>query len=142
MNAGVPLLPRNSAPSPGTGGGFLLEAKIVQLRTAVIIDYQNLHLIAARLFEPEKRLHESLIHPLNYANQFVYRGLPSPNHDAKLYARNQAQKSEWERNRRVKVTLRALKYDYQRTADGQREKDRQGASIYRTCHLGLAGHGP
>ena len=150
MNAGVPVLRRNSPPSSGTGGGFLLGSKIVQLRTAVIIDYQNLHLIAARLFEPEKRLHECLVHPLNYANQLirtrnsqlaedgfpatlskvlVYRGLPSPNHDSKLYARNQAQKSEWERDRRVKVTLRALKYDYQRMADGQREKDSQGASI-------------
>ena len=29
----------------------------------------------------------------------------------------------------MKVTLRALKYEYQRTSDGQREKDSQGASI-------------
>ena len=130
--------------------GFLLGAKMLQLRTAVIVDYQNLHLVGARLFEPSKQLHECLVHPLNYANQIirrrnlqlglgeshatlskvlVYRGMPSPLQDPKPYARNQAQKSEWERDRRVKVTLRPLKYKYEWTVDGHKATDSGGVPI-------------
>ena len=64
------------------------------LRAAFVIDYQNVHLTGAGLFEP----HEHLVHPLHYANRIVgcrnqrqrpgfphavvtkvlvYRGLPS-----------------------------------------------------------------
>ncbi len=123
---------------------------MLQLRTAVIIDYQNLHLVAAKLFVPSKPLHECLVHPLNYAKQIiltrnlilkdggphatlskvlVYRGMPSPSHDPKPYARNQAQKSEWERDPRVKVTLRPLKYKYEWTVDGRKATDSQGVPI-------------
>jgi hypothetical protein len=72
-----------------------------ELQTAVIIDYQNVHLTGAGLFEPYKPKHECLIHPLDYANHLirarnksqrqgrpparlgrvlVYRGLPSAEH--------------------------------------------------------------
>jgi hypothetical protein len=44
----------------------------------------------------------------------VNRGLPAAEHDPKPYARNLAQKAEWERDSRVTVTLRPLKYQYQR----------------------------
>ena len=56
----------------------------------------------------------------------VYRGLPSPEHDPKPYARNLAQKTEWERDPRVKVTLRPLKYPYERTEDGRKATDATG----------------
>ncbi len=49
----------------------------------------------------------------------VYRGEPSPEHDPRDYARSQSQKANWERNHRVRVTLRPLKYDYQRDASGR-----------------------
>lgn len=49
----------------------------------------------------------------------VYRGEPSPEHDPGGYARNQAQKARWERDSRVQVTLRPLKYQYARAADGR-----------------------
>ena len=42
----------------------------------------------------------------------VYRGEPSPEHNPNGYRRNQAQKSEWERDARVQVHLRPLKYSY------------------------------
>ena len=48
----------------------------------------------------------------------VFRGLPSDDHDPDGYARNQAQKSAWERDQRVLVTLRPLKYRYLRDASG------------------------
>ncbi len=111
------------------------------LRTVVVIDYQNVHLTGHGLF-PSSRdgaKHVALIDPLLYANQLiqarnrvqyvgydsavlsrvmVYRGLPSADHDAKSYARNLAQQAHWERDRRVKVTHRPLKYSYQRDSTG------------------------
>lgn len=121
-----------------------------ELRAAVIIDYQNVHLTGAGLFEPYRPKHECLIHPLHYANQLiqarnksqqggrtlahlervlVYPGLPSAEHDPKPYARNLAQKTEWERDPRVKVTLRPLKYRYERTEDGRKATDPAGRPI-------------
>jgi uncharacterized LabA/DUF88 family protein len=121
-----------------------------ELRAAVIIDYQNVHLTGAGLFEPYKPKHECLIHPLHYANHLiharnksqrqgrpaarlarvlVYRGLPSAEQDPKPYVRNLAQQTEWERDPRVKVTLRPLKYRYQRTEDGLKATDATGRPI-------------
>jgi len=59
----------------------------------------------------------------------VYRGLPSSKHDPKLYARNQAQKSEWERDRKVKVTLRPLKYEYKWETNGEKATNEEGTPI-------------
>ena len=88
-----------------------------------------------------------MIHPLHDANQLiearnksqrkgrpaarlervlVYRGLPSAEHDPKPHARNLARKTERERDPRVKVTLRPLKYRYERTADGRKATDTSG----------------
>jgi uncharacterized LabA/DUF88 family protein len=121
-----------------------------ELRAAVIMDYQNVHLTGAGLFEPNTPKHECLIHPLHYANHLiqarnknqrqglptarlervlVHRGLPSAEHDPKPYARNLAQKTEWERDPRVKVTLRPLKYRYERTEDGRKATDATGRPI-------------
>lgn len=59
----------------------------------------------------------------------VYRGVPSPEHDSKGYDRNQAQKAHWERDKRVEVTLRPLKYEYERAVDGHPATDARGARI-------------
>jgi hypothetical protein len=83
-----------------------------ELRAAVIIDYQKVHLTGG-LLEPFRPKHECLIHPLHYANQLIEArnksqgkasrtvgartGLSrttSAEHDPKPYARNLAQKTE------------------------------------------------
>lgn len=112
------------------------------LRAAVVVDYQNVHLTAHELFPISKHLprHESLIDPVHFGNQListrnhaqrpgmdhavlaqmlVYRGQPSAEHDPKPYARNQAQKAHWERDPRVTVHHRPLKYRYERDSTGQ-----------------------
>jgi len=83
----------------------------------IVMDYQNVHLTGAHLFRPHQPLHEWLVHPGKFANEWrkarlratyapfsagdsvrfrvhVHRGLP----DASLpgYARNMAQKAHWE----------------------------------------------
>jgi hypothetical protein len=57
--------------------------------------------------------------PAAFDRVLVYRGHPSPEHNADGYARNLSQKSRWERDSRVTVTLRPLKYEYQRNATGR-----------------------
>lgn len=122
------------------------------LRAVVVIDYQNVHLTAHGLFAVSKHLprHESLIDPLHFGDQLiqarnkaqrpgmdhaslegvlVYRGQPSSEHDPKPYARNQAQKAHWERDPRVSVTLRPLKYQYMRDVDGRPIVDGDGRKI-------------
>lgn len=123
---------------------------MAELRAAIVIDYQNVHLIGRNVFEPFLAPHECLVHPLHFANQIiharnanqradgdravlakvlVYRGLPSAEHDPEPYARNLAQKTEWEKDSRVTVTLRPLKYTYQRDADGRKATDATGKAI-------------
>lgn len=123
------------------------------LRTSVVVDYQNVHLTGHDLFDSTRHLprHETLIDPLRFATQLlnvrnkrqrpgvgveavlrkvlVYRGQPSADHDAPGYARSQAQKAQWERDRRVQVTLRPLKYRYQRAATGRPATDINGVKI-------------
>lgn len=114
---------------------------MADLRTAIVIDYQNVHLTGHGRFDSTRfgPKHEALIDPLFFAQQLlqvrnsrqregaaaavlrtvdVYRGLPSSDHDPAAYARNLAQKDRWERDRRVSVTLRPLRYRYQRDASG------------------------
>lgn len=125
---------------------------MADLRAAVIMDYQNVHLTARDLFEVSKNRppHESLVDPLHFGNQLigarnaaqrpgmdhavlsrvlVYRGLPSPEHDPKPYARNQAQHAHWERDPRVAVHHRPLKYAYERDGDGRPRLDANGKKI-------------
>lgn len=122
------------------------------LRAVVVIDYQNVHLTGHCLFAISKHLprHESLVDPLNFANQLiqarnhaqhpgmdhaslskviVYRGQPSAVHDPKPYARNQAQKAHWERDQRVQVHLRPLKYRYEYDNSGRPLTDSDGKRI-------------
>lgn len=110
------------------------------LRTTVVIDYQNVHLVGHAAFDKHLPKHETLVDPALYAGQLVsernrrqreghahavlakvlvYRGEPSAEHDPDDYARSQSQKSHWERDARVHVTLRPLKYEYQRDAQGR-----------------------
>ncbi len=111
-----------------------------ELRTTVVIDYQNVHLVGHAAFDKHLPKHETLLHPALYARQlvsernrrqrqgyaravlakvFVYRGEPSAEHDPYDYARSQRQKSHWEKDDCVQVTLRPLKYEYQRDAQGR-----------------------
>ena len=122
------------------------------LRTCIVMDYQNVHLTGHGLFASTRNLprHETLIDPLMFAQRLllirnerqhpgmahaaltrvlVYRGQPSPEHDSDGYARNQAQKSHWERDNRVQVTLRPLKYEYQRDASGRPSSDAKGHKV-------------
>lgn len=120
------------------------------LRAVVVIDYQNVHLVGAGIFAPEDPKHEWLVHPLLYANGLisarntnqregqphaelskvlVYRGLPSAENDPRPYALNLAQRTSWERDPRVTVTLRPLKYTYERTADGRKATVSRGRPI-------------
>lgn len=117
------------------------------LRATLILDYQNVHLTGVGLFESGQPPHEHLIHPLRYAKQvvayrnqnqkpgyahaevakvLVYRGLPSSDIDASSYQRNLAQRTEWQRDPRVVVRHRPLKYDFQRDGDGRKVTDQQG----------------
>ena len=120
----------------------LIAPTTTDLRTTVVMDYQNIHLTGHGLFPccRYRPLHECLIDPLLFAAQLlrtrnqaqrpgmphaslsrvlVYRGQPSAEFDPKSYARSQAQKSHWERDPRVRVTLRPLKYDVDRDATGK-----------------------
>ena len=124
----------------------------VELRTSVVMDYQNVHLTGHGLFPSTRDLarHETLVDPLLFAQRLlaarnqgqkpgfslavlrrvlVFRGEPSPDHDSRGYARNQAQKAQWERDERVSVTLRPLKYRYERAANGGYATDHDGAKI-------------
>ena len=125
---------------------------VTALRTVVVMDYQNVHLTGHGMFKVSRHRpkHEALVDPLNFANQLirtrnqlqrpgmdhallsrvlVYRGQPSPEHDPKAYARNQAQKSRWERDPRVAVHLRPLKYRYRRDDTGGLVLDFSGRRI-------------
>lgn len=133
------------------------------LRAVIVVDYQNVHLTGHGLFDTSRHAppHEYLIDPLLFAQQLLltrnaaqrpdmaaavlrrvlaFRGQPSAAHDPKPYARNQAQKAQWERDRCVKVTLRPLRYDYLRDADGRVATD--GAGRKTVTGKQVAGHGP
>ncbi|WP_082948196.1 NYN domain-containing protein [Mycobacterium sp. 852014-52450_SCH5900713] len=106
----------------------------------VFIDYQNLHLSAGEAFVvPGMPPHTYLIHPAKFAdvlmkrrqiygrggtvqNIYVYRGQPSSAKEPRQAARNKAQKAEWERDRRVKVATRALRYPQNWPTDKAKEK--------------------
>jgi len=119
---------------------------MADLRAAVVIDYQNVHLTGHGRFDSTRfgPKHDALVDPLHFANQLiqvrnsrqreghdpavlrwvdVYRGEPSVDHESKAHARNQAQKAHWERDNRVSVTLRPLKYRYRRDASGRPIRD-------------------
>jgi hypothetical protein len=126
-----------SPSSSGTDGVLLSEMIACMPGVAVVMDYQNIHLTAhGRFCAPGEPVHECLTHPLYFANQIllarrsrkvlrglpadgapltsvsVFRGLPSNLHQPDFYRRNLAQRSEWTRDPRVKVSYRALRYSF------------------------------
>jgi hypothetical protein len=60
----------------------------------------------------------------------VYRGQPSDEHDPELYAYTQAAKAQWERDPRVKVIYRPLKYYYEYGPGNRPLVDVYGKKIY------------
>lgn len=124
------------------------------LRASVVMDFQNVHLTGHGLFDRTRfgPPHDALPDPLHFSNQLirvrnnrqragmaeavlhrvrVYRGLPSADHDQKAYARNRAQKANWERDARVSVHLRPLKYQYERDDDGAKVVGPDGRHIVK-----------
>lgn len=121
------------------------------LRTAVVLDYQNVHLGAADLFAPGQPRHDSLIHPLHFARRlvhtrnrnqregypqaelsgvYVFRGQPSAEHEPEQYRYCSESAREWESSDpRVHVTLRPLKYRYEYGADGTVVRDVNGVPV-------------
>lgn len=116
------------------------------------MDYQNVHLVGWEAFPSTRNqpAHLCLLDPLHFANQlihrrnagqrpghthavlvdvWVYRGQPSNKHDPGDYARSLAQKAQWERDPRVHVTLRPLRYTVQRDATGRPMHDVNGREI-------------
>jgi hypothetical protein len=123
-----------------------------RLEATIILDYQNVHFVGHNLFEGARSLpkHRTLIDPSLFAQQLliarndsqrpgqplatlrrvlVFRGLPAPEHNPKGYARNLAQRSHWQRDPRVDVSLRPLKYEYERDANGRPATDIRGRKI-------------
>ncbi len=101
----------------------------MRLATAhLFIDYQNLHLSAHECFARDMPIHHALIHPGLFADAVqrvrnelvhtpvtiekvhVYRGQPSSEREVQAAARNKAQRAAWEKDRRVKVYSRSLRY--------------------------------
>ncbi|MFT3876916.1 MAG: NYN domain-containing protein [Propioniciclava sp.] len=115
----------------------------------MIIDYQNVHLVGHDAFPSTRYLerHTSLIDPLLFSYElikqrnarqrpgyssailqevWVYRGLPSSEYDPDDNARSMAQQHHWERDRRVHVQLRPLRYRLERDATGRPMLDVNG----------------
>lgn len=106
----------------------------------LFIDYQNLHPSAHECFGGGLPIHHSLIHPGLFADQVqqvrnslvyspvtiekihVYRGQPSSEREVTPAARNKAQAAEWERDRRVKIHTRTLRYPHDWPDAPSREK--------------------
>lgn len=116
------------------------------LRTAVIINYQNVHLTAHDVFNPRGERHESLIHPMQFARRAilernarqreghdaaelscvrVFRGLPHVDHDWEQNRRCVAQQKQWTADGAL-VELRDLKYRYRTNAGGRPVMDVHG----------------
>lgn len=111
--------------------GIILSAKVLMLRAAVIIDYQNVHLTGVDLFAAKRDPRSNPLNPLLFATNLiaernsritdkrilasltrveVYRGLPSSVHDPRDNASNLEQQRLWTQGNRVTVTHRPLKY--------------------------------
>lgn len=109
------------------------------LQGTLIIDYQNVHLTGYQLFGLQLPIHNHYIDPGKFADELitirnskmrpgyemanvsrilVFRGLPSNDYDSKAYARNLAQAANWQKDPRVQVTHRPLKYVFKRDGDG------------------------
>lgn len=139
----------SSPPSSGTGGAFSCKNSF-SLKATVIIDYQNVQITGSKLYGSNLGLHKHYIDPIKFAETLieernsriakgyahamvskvlVYRGLPSNVHNPIQYARNLTQAAYWQRDNRVMVTHRALKYMFSRDSSGKPFLDNKGAKI-------------
>lgn len=119
------------------------------LRTSIVVDYQNVHMTAHDIFNPHGNLWDSLIHPAQFAQRaiiernsrqregyehaqltrtLVFRGLPHVDYDWEQNRRNLDQATQWEQDG-ADVSLRDLKYDFQRDASGRPIRDINGMKI-------------
>ena len=110
------------------------------LRLGVVIDYQNVHLVAADLFMPSRPVQESLIDPYRFACQLalarsstnkqddrvaeiarveVFRGQPILEDDPVTHQRNLEQAQRWIHGHAttVGVNLHPLTYDWDYRGD-------------------------
>lgn len=124
--------------------------------TTVVIDYQNIHLVAAEVFLPTGTPpHLALLDPYRFATTLidhrntellahapheqratlreviVYRGLPSAEFAATENARNQKQQAQWEQHKEVTVHHRPLRYEVRNTSyqvdyQGEHHHTREG----------------
>jgi hypothetical protein len=129
-------------------GLFLWRASL--LDATVIIDYQNLHMTGWKLHAKNLPRHQHYIDPISFAEALavernsrmtstfspisirsvlVYRGIPSNIYEPKQYSRNLAQASYWQRDKRVLVNHRSLKYEFERDPDGSLIYDKKGKKI-------------
>lgn len=114
------------------------------------MDYQNVHITGSKLHGSNLGHHQHYIDPIKFAETLigernsrikegfspatvskvlVYRGLPSNVHNPIQYARNLAQAAYWERDQRVIVTHRPLKYTFERDESGKLILDSNGEKI-------------
>ncbi len=134
----------------GLAGIFSIgEGGAMALRTAVVIDYENVHRMARGTFDPQGDLREYLIHPMQFARAairerndrqregyphaelskvLVFRGRPSAQHEPTYYTRNTSQATQWRADGAV-VTLRELKYTYQYDEHGRVVTDEAGRKL-------------
>jgi hypothetical protein len=123
-------------------------------RVIVFMDYQNVHGWARRQFHPHGtdpavghvdplRLAQLLVTRRRYPSALeqvrVYRGRPSPDHQATAAAANDRQTSEWQRSRLVTVIRRPLRYPPDWPATRAQEKGVDVALAIDLVTMGLAG---
>ncbi len=122
------------------------------LRATIVMDYQNVHLVGHDAFAWASPRHETLIDPLKFGEQLllarnaaqgpgyekavldrvlVYRGLPSSEYDPLDNSRSLSQQYHWQRDRRVKVMLRPLRYRVDRDAANKPILDVNGKPTIR-----------
>jgi uncharacterized LabA/DUF88 family protein len=93
-------------------------------RVAILLDYQNVHLVGHHHYGRDRRLIQCVPNPVRLAGLIasrshrpseaagirVYRGRPNPDHQPLLAATNDAQSDEWSKDSRVQVIRRQLNY--------------------------------
>jgi len=91
---------------------------------ALLLDFQNVHLVGRGLYSPGLPAHRCVPNPGRIADIIeqrrarastisairVYRGRPDPNHQPRVAGSNDAQAAQWSRDPRVQMTRRMLNY--------------------------------
>lgn len=121
----------------------------MSLRAVVVMDYQNVHLTAHDVFDPDGERHDALIHPVRFARTAIrrrnecqragypeavlrevitFRGLPHTDYSWEQHRRCMAQADQWRRDGAT-VELRDLRYSFRMTAEGSPATDVYGRKI-------------